>query len=212
MGGSLFEHSISEHDMGRIVMFNHVSADGYFASPEGNLDWVVRDDEVDKAAMSGGPQADTLLLGRKTYEMFASFWPKAVASEEAKHPHGGAELSDEQRQMGNWLNEATKIVFSRTLKDASWKNTRIVGEIDPREIQKMKQDAGRNMLVLGSGSVVSELTKHGLIDDYTFVVSPVFLGGGKQLISGLSKRPRLRLESSKGLPSGVVVLKYTREK
>jgi dihydrofolate reductase len=191
-------------------MFNHVSADGYFASPEGNVDWVVRDDEVDKAAMSGGPQADTLLLGRKTYEMFASFWPKAVESSKAKDPHGGAELSDQQRQMGNWLNEATKIVFSKTMKEASWKNTRIVRQIDPGEIKAMKKQAGKNMLVLGSGSIVSELTKHGLIDDYTFVVSPIFLGGGKQLISGLSKKAKLKLESSKGFPSGVVLLKYAR--
>ena len=197
--------------MGRIVMFNHVSADGYFASPEGTIDWVVRDAEVDKAAMSGGPQADTLLLGRKTYEMFASFWPKAVESSKAKNPHDGGRLSDEQRQMGNWLNEATKIVFSRTMKDATWKNTRVVRELDPREIQGMKKQ-DQNMLVLGSGSIVSELTKHGLIDDYTFVVSPIFLGGGKQMISGLSKRPRLKLEASKGFPSGVVLLRYTQAK
>ena len=197
--------------MGRIVMFNHVSADGYFSSPEGNIDWVVRDAEVDKAAMSGGPQADTLLLGRKTYEMFASFWPKAVESSKAKNPHDGGELSDEQRQMGNWLNDATKIVFSRTMKDASWKNTRIVQALDPREIQGMKKQ-DKNMLVLGSGSIVSELTKHGLIDDYTFVVSPIFLGGGKQLITGLSKRPRLKLESSQGFPSGVVLLRYSQGK
>jgi hypothetical protein len=97
----------------------------------------------------GGPQADTLLLGRKTYEMFASFWPKAVESSKAKDPHGGAELSGQQRQMGNWLNEATKIVFSKTLKEASWKNTRIVRQIDPGEIKAMKKQAGKNMLVHG---------------------------------------------------------------
>ena len=197
--------------MGRIVMFNHVSADGYFASPEGTIDWVVRDADVDKAAMSGGPQADTLLLGRKTYEMFVSFWPKAIASTTAKNPHDGGQLSEEQRQMGHWLNDATKIVFSRTMKDATWKNTRIVRELDPREIQGMKKQ-DKHMLVLGSGSIVSELTKHGLIDDYTFVVSPVFLGGGKQLIAGLSKRATLKLESSNGFSSGVVLLRYAREK
>lgn len=143
--------------------------------------------------------------------MFASFWPKAVGSSKAKDPHGGGQLSDEQRQMGNWLNDATKIVFSKTLKDPTWKNTRVVRELDPREIQGMKKQ-DKNMLVLGSGSIVSELTKHGLIDDYTFVVSPIFLGGGKQLIAGLSKRATLKLESSKGFPSGVVLLRYTRGK
>jgi dihydrofolate reductase len=196
--------------MGRIVMFNHVTVDGYFAAPDGNLDWVVRDDEVDKAAMEGGPQADTLLLGRKTYEMFAAFWPKAVASREAQGPHGGGELSDEQREMGNWLNEARKIVFSRTLKDATWKNTHIVREIDPREIEAMKKKASKDMLVLGSGSIVAELTKHGLIDEYIFGVSPVFLGAGKQLLGGLSKRVNLGLESAKGFPSGTVLLRYAR--
>jgi dihydrofolate reductase len=196
--------------MGRIVMFNHVTADGYFAAPDGNLDWVVRDDEVDKAAMSGGPQADTVLLGRKTYEMFAAFWPQAVKSREAQGPHGGGDLTSEQRDMGVWLNEATKIVFSRTLKDVTWKNSRIVREVDPRAIEAMKKQASKDMLVLGSGSIVSELTKHGLIDEYTFVVSPVFLGDGKQLLSGFSKRERLELESARGFPSGVVVLRYAR--
>ena len=196
--------------MGRIVMFN-VSADGYFSSPEGNIDWVVRDAEVDKEAMSGGPQADTLLLGRKTYEMFASFWPKAVESSKAKNPHDGGQLSDEQRQMGNWLNEATKIVFSKTMKDASWQNTRIVREIDPREIQGMKKQ-DKNMLVLGSGSIVSELTKQRLDRRLQPSGEPDFPRRRKQLITGLSKRATLKLESSKGFRLESCCLRYAQAK
>jgi dihydrofolate reductase len=198
--------------MRRIVMFNHVTADGYFAGPDGNLDWIVRDEEVDKEAMGGGPQADTLLLGRRTYEMFAGFWPKAVDASTAQSPHGGGQLSEEQRGMGEWLNEATKLVFSKTLKDAAWKNTRLIRELDPREIEKMKKQRGKDMMVLGSGSIVSQLTQHRLIDEYHFVMSPVLLGSGKQLFSGLSKSAKLKLLAAKGFKSGSVMLRYARAK
>lgn len=196
--------------MGRIVMFNQVSADGYFAAPDGNLDWVVHDPAVDKAAMEGGGEPDTLLLGRTTYEMFASFWPQAMASPKAQGPHGGGQMTKEQRDMGTWLNEARKVVFSRSLKDATWKNSRIVRELDPNEIKAMKKKGKKDTLVLGSGSIVSQLTEHGLIDEYDFVVSPVFLGKGKRLFDGVSKVVKLKLNSAKGYPSGCVLARYTR--
>ena len=172
--------------MRRIVMFNNVTADGYFASPDGKLDWAAHDEEIGKASASAGPGMDTVLFGRRTYEMFAAFWPHALDNPvTAPDPHSPAGRSQAMRDYAVFLNEATKIVFSRTLKDVTWKNSHIVRELDPREIEAMKRQPGKDMIVFGSGSIVSQLTPHGLIDEYQMVVGPVLLGSGRPLFSGL---------------------------
>jgi dihydrofolate reductase len=198
--------------MRRIVMFNHVSADGCFAGADGNLDWIVQDDEVDKAAMEGGPGADTFLLGRRTYELFASFWPQAVDNPNAQAPHGGGELSETQRQMAVGLNEMTKLVFSKTLKKVTWKNSRLIPKLDAREIEAMKKQPGQDMLILGSGSIVSQLTQHGLIDEYHLVVNPIVLGNGRPLLTDVSKSLRLKLLKAREFKSGCMMLNYARGK
>jgi dihydrofolate reductase len=197
--------------MRQILMFNHVTADGYFAGSDGNLNWVVPDDEIDRAAVQWMPGIDTILLGRRTYELFEAYWPHALDdSATAADPHDSTRRSSTLRDMAVWINEANKLVFSRTLKKVTWKNTRIVSEIDPRAIQGMKREQGKDMIVFGSGSVVSELTKHGLIEEYQFVVNPVLLGEGRRLLEGVSKGAKLELRESKRYPSGNVVLRYTQ--
>src|SRR4030095_570729 len=151
--------------MRRIVTFDCVTADVYFAGPDGSLEWVVPDDEQAKAAAEGMPGSDTVLFGRVTYELFEGFWRHAVQeSSTAADPHRPGQRSREHRAIAIWLNEAPKLVFSRTLKDVTWKNARLLGQLDPREVEAMKQRPGKDMMVFGSGSVVSQLTQHGLID------------------------------------------------
>ena len=192
-------------------MFNHVTADGYFAGPDGNLSWVVPDEEIDKAAVQRMPAIDTILLGRRTYELFEAYWPHALNdSETAADPHDSSRRSSTLRDMAVWINEANKLVFSRTLKKVGWKNTRIRPGIDPGAIEAMKREPGKDMIVFGSGSVVSELTRHGLIDEYQFVVNPVLLGQGKPLMEGMSNGAKLKLRESRQYPSGNVVLRYER--
>lgn len=114
----------------RIVMFNWVTADGYFAGPDGNLEWVVPDEEQAKAAAEGIPGFDTVLFGRRTYELFEGFWRHAVDdSPTAPDPHRPGERSREHRAIAVWLNEVTKLVFSRTLKDVTWRNSRTLNEL-----------------------------------------------------------------------------------
>src|SRR5918995_707223 len=196
--------------MRRILMFNHVTADGYFAGSDGNLNWVVPDEEIDKAAVQRMPTIDTILLGRRTYELFEAYWPHALNDPEtAADPHDSSRRSSTLRDMALWINEANKLVFSRTPKKVGWKNTRIVPQIDARAIDRMKREPGKDMIVFGSGSVVSELTRHGLIDEYQFVVNPVLLGQGRFLLEGVSQGAKLELRDSKPYPSGNVVLSYT---
>src|SRR5438477_3329198 len=191
--------------MRRIVTFDWLTADGYFAGPDGNLDWVVPDDEQAKAAAAGIAGIDTVLFGRLTYELFEGFWRHALDdSAGVPDPHRPGARSREHRTIAVALNEMTKLVFSRTLKDVTWRNSRLVRELDPRAIETLKQQPGKDMIIFGSGSIVSQLTQHGLIDEYQFVVCPILLGKGQLLLTGASKHVRLNLLEAKALPSGDV--------
>jgi dihydrofolate reductase len=112
--------------------------------------------------------------------------------------------------MAGWINEATKVVFSKTLRQVTWKNSRLLHELDPREIESLKRQPGPDMMIFGSGSIASQLTRHGLIDEYQIVVSPILLGAGRSLISGLSTSRRLELLEAKPYASGNVKLRYAR--
>lgn len=112
--------------------------------------------------------------------------------------------------MAIYLSQATKLVFSRTRKEVTWANSRILPTLDTREIEAMKRQPGQDMMIFGSGSVVSQLTEAGLIDEYRFVVSPLLLGDGRSLLGGVSKRPRLDLLEARAYPSGNVMLRYAR--
>jgi dihydrofolate reductase len=197
--------------MRRIVAFNRVTADGYFTAPDGNLNWAVPEEELDKAAAASASGPGTILFGRRTYEMFEQFWPHVVDdSPGAPDPHTPGRRSPEMRAMGAWINEATKVVFSRTRREVPWRNSRVLHELDPHDVEAMKSQPGTDIMIFGSGSVVSQLTQHGLIDEYRFVVSPVLLGSGRPLVSGLPKPSKLNLLESRAYPSGNVVLRYAR--
>lgn len=197
--------------MRRIVIFDRVSADGYFAACDGNLNWVVPEEELEKDAAGG--ELDTILFGRRTYEQFESFWPNIGSdSPTAPDPHSPGKQSPEMRAIADTINNATKVVFSKTRKDVTWKNSRLMREFDPREIAAMKSQPGSDIMVFGSGSIVSQLTEHALVDEYQFVVSPILIGSGQSLISGVSKTSRLNLVECTKYRSGNVKLRYERAK
>ena len=201
--------------MRRIVMFNRVTTDGYFAGTDGSLAWVVPDEELDKSAAERTSEsgAGAILFGRRTYEMFEEFWPRAVESSRgANDPHGRKPLTPEQRAMGVWINEANKIVFSRTRKSVKWKNSKLLHELDRGRIEALKREPGGDILIFGSGSIVSQLSEHRLIDEYQFVVNRILLGNGRSMVSGLSKSVELDLLGVKEYPSGNVVLRYSPRK
>lgn len=192
--------------MRRIVAFNRVSADGYFAAPDGGLDWVVPEPALDRAAADNLGGADTMLFGRRTYEMFESFWPHVVD----ENPHAPGQHSPEMRSLAEWINQSEKIVFSRTRTEVTWRNSRLLPEFDPRDVEALKSQPGKDIMIFGSGSIVSHLTEHGLIDEYRFVVGPVLLGDGRTLVSGVPSRTGLKLLEATAHPSGNVVLRYAR--
>jgi len=199
--------------MRRIVMFNRVSADGYFASADGQLDWAVPDEAIDRAGAARMQDFDTLLFGRHTYDAFESFWPQAAnGSETAGDPHTEGRRSKTLLSMATWINETQKWVFSRSKRQVTWQNSRLFAGLDPTELAAIKQAPGKDMIVFGSGSLVSQLTEYGLIDEYQFIVGPLLLGDGRLPITGVTERVSLELLEAKPYPSGNVMLRYARRK
>src|SRR5262245_51203895 len=130
--------------MRKIVMLNRISIDGFFAGPKGEIDWFIQDPEVDKAAHEL-MQPDTLLLGRVTYQMFESHWPPV-----ARDPNAPAGA----RKLANELNELTKVVFSKTLKEVTWENSKLLKGHVAEEVRELKQGAGPDITIFGSGTIV----------------------------------------------------------
>jgi dihydrofolate reductase len=190
--------------MRKIIMFNRVSADGYFADEHGGLDWTVADDELDREAAQGMPGAGAMLFGRKTYDLFEAFWPHAADED----PHAAGRRNPSIKKMADWINAAQKIVFSKTRQQVTWRNSRLLHHFDPAEIQALKQEPGTDMLVFGSGSLVSLLSQHHLIDEYRFIVGPLLLGKGQAMLRDMPRSLRLNLKELKQYGSGNVRLCY----
>ncbi len=197
--------------MGRLMMFNRITPEGYFSAPDGNLNWAVPDDELDGAAAEKLQGTGTILFGRRTYEMFEGFWPKVLNQPgTAPDPHTPGRRSEALHAMAMWIEAAHKIVFSKTRNQTAWNNSELRSKLDAREIQALKEQAGRDMIVFGSGSLVSELSDLRLIDEYQFVVSPLLLGQGRPLFGERSQRLGLELVEAKATRAGNVLLRYRR--
>src|SRR6185369_14156897 len=97
-------------------------------------------------------------------------------------PHGASKRDPAFSAMAHWLNDTRKLVFSTSLKTATWNRSELVKKLDPTAILALKQQPGKDLLIFGSGSLVSQLSEHGLIDEYRFVVCPILLGQGRTLL------------------------------
>jgi dihydrofolate reductase len=184
--------------MRRLTVFNNVSLDGYFVDAKGGMDFAYKntadpewDDFVSRNAGGGG----VLLFGRVTYEMMARFWPTAQAK--ASMP-----------AVAEGMNRRTKLVASRTLADASWSNTTVLKGDLVQSIRKLKETAGPDIVILGSGSIVAQLAPAGLIDRYQLVVKPVVLGGGRTMFEGIPAPLELKPIETRTFANGSVLLCY----
>jgi dihydrofolate reductase len=177
------------------MVFNNLSLDGYIADENGDMSWAHRrDPEWDAFTSENASGEAEMLFGRVTYDMMAGFWPTPQAREA---------MPDVARAM----NEAPKVVFSRTLEKPAWQNTRLVKGDLAEEVRRMKAQAGPGMLIMGSGSIVSQLTDAGLIDEYQVVVHPIVLGRGRGMFD-VRDKTRLTMKKSRVFGNGNVVLWY----
>src|SRR5712692_8656683 len=152
--------------MRKISVFDFVTLDGFFAGPHGEAGWfalINKDDEYDKYIHEQSQSGDTLIFGHTTYEMMKSYWPTPDA---IKNDPGMAKV----------VNNSRKVVFSKTLQSVeegpNWKNIKLFHEIDPEEIIKMKEQEGKGITILGSGTIVQQFANLGLIDEYALMIVP----------------------------------------
>jgi dihydrofolate reductase len=183
--------------MAKIIVFNMVSVDGYFAGTDGDISWHNVDAEFNEFAIEQlQNEAGLLLFGRKTYELMSSYWPSEKS------------LKDDPIVAG-LMNSIPKIVFSTSLDKAEWNNTKLVSKIDTDEITKLKQNTDKNIFIFGSGQIVQKFAPLGLIDEYRLMINPVVLGQGKTLFKDSI---RLKLLSSREFKNGNILLSYATNK
>jgi len=195
----LIKHSITIKfiEMGKLVVFNFVTLNGFFKGPGGDISWHqhggMQDEKefAERNAQSGA----TLLFGRVTYQMMAGYWPSPIARQN-------------DPVMAEGMNKADKIVFSKTLDKAEWSNTRLIRGNMIEEVRKLKEVPGKDMAILGSGTIATQLAEHGLIDEYQLMVDPVVIGDGTPVFKNVDHQVSLKLTDTKVFKSGRVLLCY----
>jgi dihydrofolate reductase len=185
----------SEDLMSRIIFFMPTSLDGFFEGPDGGISWHHVDEEFNEFAIEQLNSIDTPLFGRVTYEGMASYWPTPTTV--ANDP-----------VVAEKMNSLPKIVFSKTLSTPKWQNTRLIKENFVEEITRLKQQAGKDVIIFGSSDMAVTFIEHDLIDEFRIMVNPVALGGGTSLFKGLQNKLELKLLRTKTFTSGNVLLHY----
>jgi dihydrofolate reductase len=169
-----------------------VSVDGVMESPE---EWAppYSNDEMEEANAAGMAASDALLLGRVTYEALAAFWPNQP---------GGTPMVD-------YINSVPKFVVSTTLEEPlEWQNSTLIKDNVAEEIARLKRQPGKDIGIVGSGTLVRSLLQDDLLDELTLMVHPIVLGRGKRLFEEGGDQKALELVDSKTFSTGVVVLTY----
>ena len=178
--------------------FMQISLDGYYCDTRGDMSFAHKppgDAEWNEFVAGNASGGGMLLFGRTTYDMMAAWWPTAMAAQTMP-------------EVAARMNAMPKIVFSRTLRSADWSNTQLVKEDVVGTVRRMKLEAGPDMAILGSGSIVAQVAVAGLLDELQVVVNPIALGSGKSLFSGLTKRLDFALTKTRVFANGSVVLWY----
>ena len=166
--------------------------DGFMEGPNRELNSTaqVSDRDFDRYTRNMLRSIDTIILGRKTYELFAAYWPDASGPDADK------------------INDLPKVVFSKTLKTVTWNNSRLAGEDVNKEISYLKNQPGKDIAIFGSAGLASTFMRLGLIDEYRVLVTPFVLGVGKQAFKGITNRLDLKFVKATPWSAGIVALYY----
>ena len=180
--------------MRKIAAFVMVTLNGFHEGPTPwELEWHNTDEEFNEFALEQLDDFGTLVFGRATYLGMAQYWPSAEALE-----------SDPA--VAEKMNSAPKIVVSRTLEDVEWSNTRVLR--DPHGLARVKEEPGRDLLVLGSSVLTTSLMELGILDELRVMINPLLIGAGTSLSSTAHRRIPLRLLSIREFRNGNVLLTY----
>ena len=182
--------------MRKLIVFNSVTLDGYFTGADGDLIWAHKSDPEWNTFVSGNAQGDSeMVWGRVTYEMMAGWWPSPQALKSMP-------------EVAARMNSASKVVFSRTLREAAWNNTTLVKSDPAATIRTMKRAPGPDLIIFGSGTIVSQLAQAGLIDEFQIVLNPLALGRGRTMFEGVQTPLNLKLTKTRAFKNGNVLLWY----
>lgn len=196
----------------RIVASAFVTLDGYMVGLDEDISWVSDNFDPEMAediAVFMSEQVDQFVFGRVTYEIFAAYWPHAVPYDEgdALRPAEGKE----DPRIIHALNERPKLVFSTTLNESDWKDTRVADHGLEEEINRLKQEPGKAVSIQGSASIVAALQRADLIDEYQLKIHPVVLGDGKPFFPTGTSRRDFELTQLKPYANGVISTTYRRK-
>lgn len=188
--------------MRKVISMIHLSLDGLAAGPNDELDWISYDSELEQYAHSLHAITDSVIWGRRTYEGMAGYWLTVP---------GNPESTPAELEHARWLDNATKIVVSRTLDHIEWNNatnTVLIKDNIADEINKIKQQPGKDIWFLGSVALFQTFMQLDLIDEYRININPTVLGQGKPLFANITRSVPLKLLETQTLKSGVVTLRY----
>ena len=178
--------------MKKVIFQMSTSIDGYVEGPSREIDWHIVDGDFNAYAVETLRATDVLIMGRKTYELMAGYWP----------------TSPDQDPVKEYMNGRPKLVFSRTLKRVDWQNSRLATGSIADEVARLKQVSGDGLLWVGGSDLASSFLEQGLLDEVRVIVTPILLGAGKTVFDAIQKRHPLKLLSTKIFNSGNVLLTY----
>jgi dihydrofolate reductase len=187
--------------MRKLVLFMHVSLDGFAADANRGLAWISYDSELQQYADGIVATVGSPVYGRVTYELMAGYWPAVLDNRDA---------SEHSKAHAQWVDKATKIVFSKTMKKTEWNNTIVINDNIGEEINKLKQQPGKDLVIFGSPGLAHSFMELDLIDEYQLTLNPVLLGSGIPAYQNIKNKTNLKLVKATSLKSGVVGLHYAR--
>ena len=183
--------------MRTLFLFMMVSLDGYFEGPDHDISWHNADnDEFQKFCAEQNPQADAILMGHRTYDLMASFWPTQKA----------IELDPETAR---FMTDTRKYVVSHRPFDPGWKNATVMTGDVAGQVRALKAQPGKGIALFGSNTLLGGLMKEGLVDEYRIMVNPVVIGKGTPVFAGIAERANLKLKKVRQFASGNVLLTYS---
>jgi dihydrofolate reductase len=189
-----FLRRLAENErMRKLIVSNLMSLDGFFEGPNHEFNWFMPDEDFFDYAKDLLRSVDTILFGRKTYEHMAAYWPSAPSDE----------IADK-------MNSLPKAVVSGTLKKMDWNNSTLIHGNIADEVRKLKEKPGKDIVIFGSAMLAAFLLQEGLIDEYRVIIAPILLGRGHSLFPNIKQKLDLKLEKTRLLRSGVVVLYYQK--
>jgi len=187
--------------MRKVVASINVTLDSYMSGPNCELDWHFEKwgPDLAQSFCEQLSHADTILLGRVTYSAMARYWPQKA--QDLSFPREDIAFAD-------MMNNYTKVVFSNTLTSSAWINSKLIKGNLKKEVQNLKKQRGKDIIIYGSGKLIASMVELDLIDEYVLWVHPVLLGQGKPLFKYLPDTMNMKLVKTTTYRSGVVMLCY----